>query len=222
MRGYLDAGYTHVKLKIGGADLADDLRRIEAVIAVVGDAARVAVDANGRFDLARAIEYAAALEPYGLWWYEEPGDPLDYEVLRAVAESYDGGLATGENLFSLADVRNLLRYAGLRADRDVIQVDPSLSYGVVEYVRILDELQRHGWSPRRCIPHGGHQLTLHLAAALHLGGNESYPGVFRPIGGFGDATPVQDGFVRLPDLPGIGIEANAELARLFEEMVAPA
>jgi L-alanine-DL-glutamate epimerase-like enolase superfamily enzyme len=221
MRGYLDAGYTHVKLKIGGAELPEDLRRIEAVIAAVGDPARVAVDANGRFDRARAIEYAVALEPYGLWWYEEPGDPLDYEVLRAVAESYPGALATGENLFSLPDVRNLLRYGGLRPDRDVIQVDPSLSYGVVEYVRILDELRGSGWSTRRCIPHGGHQLTLHLAAALRLGGNESYPGVFKPIGGFGDATPVEDGFVRLPDLPGIGIEANTELARLFEEMVAP-
>jgi D(-)-tartrate dehydratase len=219
MRGYLDAGYTHVKLKIGGASLPEDRRRVEAVIQEVGDASRVAVDANGRFELDRALEYAAALAEYGLWWYEEPGDPLDFELLRRVAEAYPGALATGENLFSLADTRNLLRYGGLRADRDVLQIDPSLSYGVVEYVRILDEVRRSGWSPGRCIPHGGHQLTLHLAAAFRLGGNESYPGLFKPIGGFGDATPIEGGFVRLPEAPGIGIEANAELAGLFAEMV---
>jgi L-alanine-DL-glutamate epimerase-like enolase superfamily enzyme len=165
------------------------------------------------------MEYAAALEPLGLWWFEEPGDPLDYELLRVVGESYAGALATGENLFSLPDARNLVRYGGLRPDLDIIQIDPSLSYGVPEYVRILDELRREGWSARRCIPHGGHQLNLHMAAAFGLGGIESYPGVFRPIGGFGDATPVEDGHIRLPDVPGIGIEANAELSALFEEMV---
>ena len=219
MRGYLDAGYTHVKLKIGGASLAEDLRRIDA------GRRRGGRRGPGRGRRERPLrpsklplEYAAALRPYGLWWYEEPGDPLDFEVLRAVASAYPGALATGENLFSLADVRNLLRYGGLRPDLDVIQVDPSLSYGVVEYVRILEEMARHGWSPRRCIP-GGHQLTLHMAAAFRLGGNESYPGVFKPIGGFGDAARIEGGFVRLPEAPGIGIEANTELARLFAEMV---
>jgi D(-)-tartrate dehydratase len=68
LRGYLDLGYTVVKLKIGGAPLAEDLARVEAAIAVVGDGARVAVDANGRFDLATALAYAEALELYGLFW----------------------------------------------------------------------------------------------------------------------------------------------------------
>src|SRR5690242_6121827 len=75
MRGYLDLGYTVVKMKIGGAGLADDLRRIEAVIKIAGSGLNVAVDANGRFDLSTALAYARALEPYGLFWYEEAGDP---------------------------------------------------------------------------------------------------------------------------------------------------
>jgi L-alanine-DL-glutamate epimerase-like enolase superfamily enzyme len=219
MRRYLDLGYTVVKLKIGGAPLADDLARVEAVIDVVGDAARVAVDANGRFDLATALAYAQALEPYGLFWYEEAGDPLDFELQARLAEAYAPPLATGENLFAHQEARNLLRYGGMRSDRDVLQVDPALAYGFVEYLRVLDVLAEHGWSPRRCIPHGGHQFALHIAAGLRLGGNESYPGVFAPIGGFADGVAVVDGRVRPGDACGIGIEEKAELFSICRSLV---
>jgi L-alanine-DL-glutamate epimerase-like enolase superfamily enzyme len=211
MRGYLDMGYTVVKMKIGGAPLDEDLARIEAVLQVVGEGRRLAVDANGRFDLPTAIAYARALEPYGLFWYEEAGDPLDYALQAALAEHYQPPMATGENLFSMQDARNLIRYGGMRSDRDWLQFDCALSYGLVEYLRILDMLRDHGWSARRCIPHGGHQMSLNIAAGLGLGGNESYPGVFAPFGGFADDTPVVDGHVGLPDVPGIGIEAKARL-----------
>src|SRR5256884_1632687 len=53
------------------------------------------------------IAYARALAPYGLRWYEEPGDPLDYELQAKLADHYPGPMATGENLFSLQDARNL-------------------------------------------------------------------------------------------------------------------
>ena len=178
-------------MKIGGAPLAEDLKRIEAVLDVVGgDGQRLAVDVNGRFDLSEALEYAKAIEPYNLFWYEEIGDPLDYALNATVSEHYKGRIATGENLFSLQDARNLIRYGGMRPDRDIIQVDPALSYGLTEYLRIQDMLRQHGWSSRRCIPHGGHQFSLHIAAALKLGGNESYPGEFQPTGGFADNAVV--------------------------------
>ena len=90
MRKYLDLGYSVVKMKIGGESLADDLKRIEAVIDVVGSPKNVAVDANGRFDLETAVEYAKALEPYGLFWYEEAGDPLDYALQAELAGHYGG------------------------------------------------------------------------------------------------------------------------------------
>ncbi len=217
MRSYLDLGYGVVKMKIGGASLADDLARIEAVLAVVGAGERLAVDANGRFDLDTALDYARALEPYGLRWFEEAGDPLDYALQAELGRHYAGAMATGENLFSMQDARNLLRYADLRPDRDVLQMDPVLSYGLVEYLRMLEVLRTHGWSPRRCIPHGGHQFALSIAAGLGLGGNESYPHVFKPFGGFADSTPVQGGFVGLPDVPGIGFEDKREL---FETITA--
>ncbi len=63
------------------------------------------------------------------------------------------------------------------------------------------------------MPHGGHQLSLSIAAGLGLGGNESYPDLFQPFGGFPDGVEVLDGHVILPDLPGIGFEGKADLYR---------
>jgi D(-)-tartrate dehydratase len=211
MRSYLDRGYVAVKLKIGGASLEEDRARIEAVLKIVDGGHALAVDANGRFDLETALAYGRMLEPYGLKWYEEAGDPLDYALQATLGEHYAGALATGENLFSMQDARNLIRHGGMRPDRDVLQFDPALAYGLVEYLRTLDTLARHGWSPRRCVPHGGHQFALNIAAGLGLGGNESYPDVFQPFGGFADDIPVENGRVGLPDLPGVGFEAKANL-----------
>lgn len=173
MRGYQEQGYRVVKMKIGGADLATDRKRIEAVIEVAGGGENVAVDANGRFDLSTALAYARAIEGYGLFWYEEPGEPLDYRLNAVLAEQYAGAIATGENLFSATDGRNLLRYGGLRPDRDWVQLDPALAYGLTEYLRLLEVAKKMGWSRRRFIPHGGHQLALNLAAGLELGDAES-------------------------------------------------
>ena len=220
MKKYLDLGYTVVKMKIGGESLADDLKRIEAVVKIVGSGKNVAVDANGRFDLNTAVQYARALRPYGLFWYEEAGDPLDFALQAELANHYDGPMATGENLFSMQDARNLIRYGGMRAERDWLQFDCALSYGLVEYLRTLAMLKQHAWSPRRCIPHGGHQMSLNIAAGLGLGGNESYPDVFQPFGGFADNTPVENSYVRMPDVPGIGFEAKANLYAVMRNLAA--
>ena len=218
MQTYLDMGYDTVKMKIGGASLAEDLKRIESVLKVVGRGQYLAVDANGRFDLQTAIKYAEALAPYGLKWYEEPGDPLDFVLNSAVCQATSTPIATGENLFSCQDARNLIRYGGMYPSRDILQMDPALSYGLVEYLRTLAMLETYGWSPQRCIPHGGHQFALHIAAGLGLGGNESYPGIFEPFGGFADDTPVENGKVQLPDAPGIGIELKADLMKVYQAL----
>jgi len=218
MKRCLDRGYTVVKMKIGGASLDEDLRRIDAVLEVVGEGSALAVDANGRFDLPTALSYARALSRYGLFWYEEAGDPLDYDLQAQLAREYPGPLATGEDLFSAQDARNLLRYGGMRPDRDWLQFDCALSYGLVEYLRTLDAVRGHGWSPRRCIPHGGHQMSLNIAAGLGLGGNESYPDLFQPFGGFPDGVRVEGGRVRMHDSPGIGFEKKSDLFRLLEPL----
>ena len=218
MTSYLDRGYSVVKMKIGGASLAEDCERIESVLKILGPGQQLAVDANGRFDLPTAIAYGKAMSQYPLFWFEEAGDPLDYVLQAELGKVYQGALATGENLFSMQDARNLIRHGGMRPDRDWLQFDCALSYGLVEYLRTLDMLKEHGWSPKRCIPHGGHQMSLAIAAGLGLGGNESYPDLFQPYGGFPDGVRVNQGYVDLPALPGIGFEGKSDLIQVMREL----
>jgi len=211
MRRYQDQGYQVVKMKVGGADIPTDCKRIEAVIGIVGSGSNVAVDANGRFDLGTALAFGRAVEGYRLFWYEEPGDPLDYQLNAVLASEYSGSIATGENLFSAIDGRNLIRYGGMRPDRDWIQLDPALAYGLSEYLGFLKMVDQAGWSRRRLIPHGGHQLALNMAAGLQMGGSESYPGVFQPYGGFADDVVIADGYARLHATPGLGVELKSAM-----------
>jgi L-alanine-DL-glutamate epimerase-like enolase superfamily enzyme len=219
MRRHLDAGYTLVKMKVGGLPLDQDLRRLEAVLAVVGSGSRLAVDANCKFARGDALAYARALAPYGLRWFEEPCDPLDFALMAELAGRYQAPLASGENLFSTKDVENLARFGGLRPDRDIIQVDPPQSYGIVQYARTLAMLESHGWKRTSLFPHGGNQMSLHIAGGFGLGGAESYPGVFGPFGGFADDARPVDGRIALPDLPGIGFEAQSALYRIMRELI---
>src|SRR5215470_3916965 len=218
MRRHLDAGYTMVKMKVGGLPLADDVRRVEAVRSILPTGAQLAVDANSKFGRDEALAYAAALAPFGLRWFEEPCDPLDYALLAEIAAVYPPPLATGENLFSTPDVENLARFGGLRADRDVIQIDPPQAYGILQYGRTVAMLEARGWQRTSLFPHGGNQMSLAIAAGFGLGGAESYPGVFGDFGGFADDAKLEGGYLTLSDRPGIGFEGQSALYRLMRDM----
>ena len=191
------------------------MARIEAVLPLLPSGRHLSVDASARFDLETGLAYGEAITPYGLRWYEDVCDPLDYETQRGIADAYGSTLATGESLFSTSDARNLIRYGGLRPEIDCLLFDVPHSYGLVEYLRTLDMLAEHGWSRRRCWPHGGHLFSLQLASGLGLGGTEAHPGIFQPFARFADTTPVENGSVALPDVPGIGFEAVQELDAMF-------
>ncbi|MGZ5234654.1 MAG: enolase C-terminal domain-like protein [Burkholderiales bacterium] len=218
IRRRLGEGYTTMKIKVGGATIPEDVERIEAALAIVGDGSRLAVDANGAFHRERALAYAWSLAPFGLRWFEEPTDPLDFALLAEVAAQYESPIGTGENLFSTQDIENLVRFGGLRADRDILQIDVPQSYGVVQFARTLDALQRHGWKRSSVFPHGGNQMTLHIVGGFGLGGCEAYPDVFGAFAGFADDAKVDNGWLKLPDRPGIGFEAQNELYALMRQL----
>ena len=169
----------------------------------------LAVDGNGTFDRATALRYVEALSAYPLAWLEEPVHPLDFELHREVAGRSGLPLATGENLFSVDDARNLLRYGGLRSDRDVLQFDISLSYGLVEYLRILDELAEQGWHRQRCAPHAGHLFAMNAVGGLGLGLAETAMDTTTLFGELTAGIAISDGRASLPDTPGTGFEAAA-------------
>ncbi len=220
IRSRLAQGYRTMKIKVGGASIPEDMARVEAALKVVGASDCLAVDANAGFNRDRALAYAKALAPYQLRWFEEPTDPLDFELLAEVAAIYDAPIGTGENLFSTQDVRNLVTFGGLRADRDIIQIDVPQSYGIAQFARTLAMLGEHGWSPQSVFPHGGNQMTLHIVGGFGLGGCEAYPDVFGMFAGFADDAHVEDGFLKLPDRPGIGFEAQNALYAKMRELIS--
>jgi len=220
IRMRLDEGYTTMKIKVGGAPIPEDVARVEAALKIVSSSDNLAVDANAAFDRERALAYARALAPYGLRWFEEPTDPLDYALLAEVVGIYDAPIGTGENLFSTQDVQNLIRFGGLRADRDIIQTDVPQSYGIAQFSRTLDMLKKNGWARKSVFPHGGNQMTLAIVGGFGLGGCEAYPGVFGIFAGFADNAKVENGYIKLSDLPGIGFEAQDALYAVMREVGA--
>ena len=200
----LDSGYRTVKIKALGDD--EDFRRLDRVASL----ARPAVDLNGADAsdawLRRAREFPLA-------WIEEPAPPLDYQRLRRVVEMSPAPVATGENLFSFDDARNLARHGGLRRERDFVQVDPLLSYGLAEYVRILEL-----WPRTQFLPHAGHLFNAHCVAAFGLGMAEAAPDASLIYGGYWDGVRVEAGRVKIPDVPGAGFEAKANLFAVLETL----
>jgi L-alanine-DL-glutamate epimerase-like enolase superfamily enzyme len=61
-------------------------------------------------------------------------------------------------------------------------------------------------------------MSLNIAAGLGLGGNESYPDLFQPFGGFPDGVKVENGYVTMPDLPGIGFEGKSDLFSVMQKL----
>jgi D(-)-tartrate dehydratase len=127
-------------------------------------------------------------------------------------------MATGENLFSMQDARNLIRYGGMRPDRDWLQFDCALSYGLVEYLRTLDMLR--STAGRRAL----HSPRRPPDVAQHRGrpGARRQRVVPRPVPALRRLrrrrAPVEDGHVTMPDLPGIGFEGKADLYRVMKEL----
>jgi D(-)-tartrate dehydratase len=219
VRRAIGRGHRRFKIKIGGAPLVDDVRRVEAVLAALEPGMRLAVDGNGSFDRDTTIAYLGKLAPYALAWIEEPVPPLDFALLHDIAEISALPIATGENLFSFDEARNLLRYGGLHPDRDVLQFDISLSYGLVEYRRILDELDARGWRRESCMPHAGHLFAMNAVAGLGLGLAEVAMDTSMLFGKITAGIAVEDGEALLSDVPGAGFENTPIFAELFGRVV---
>lgn len=220
LRTFLQLGYTHAKIKIGALPLSEDRRRIETALGILGGGQRLAVDAMNAYDRSEAVQAAGQLARYHLWWFEDVCDPLDFETQRAVTDLYDAPIAAGEALFSVAEARLLDLHGGLRRDRDVLVFDPVHCYGIPGYLQIVERFESSGWSRSSFWPHGGHVFSLHVAAALGLGGAEVNPLAFEPFGGLADGVVVHNGRVKPPDEPGVGFEGKRDLWQLFKSLNA--
>jgi L-alanine-DL-glutamate epimerase-like enolase superfamily enzyme len=220
MRRHLDAGYTMVKMKVG----VSRSPRTCARRGRQGDAARRCQLASMPIPSSRATRprLCQGARAVPLRWFEEPCDPLDFALLAEIARHYEPPLSTGENLFSTQDVENLIRFGGLRPDRN--DRDPGRSPAILRH-RAIRAHYRHAGAPRmaaqrHCSRTGGNQMSLAMAAGFGLGGAESYPGVFGAFGGFADDARLDGGYLTLSDRPGIGFEGQSALYALMRDLAA--
>jgi L-alanine-DL-glutamate epimerase-like enolase superfamily enzyme len=199
-----------VKIKIGDpkVSVAGDLRRVEAARKAIGDQVTLMVDANCALDLKTALEFARFLLDYNVYWFEEPLPIHDYEGHGKLAQAATVKIATGENGYHLAHFRTLLEHRGA----SILNVDVTICPGYDVAKEIADLAAEHGVS---IAPHGCQELQLPLAAGVPHGEFlKYYPVAVDPLRAemFQPALrPDDDGFVTVPDRPGIGFELNMQL-----------
>ena len=190
-----DNGYRLMKIKIGGAPIKEDVSRVIAAIETAGSPDRVALDANGGLSENNYLEYAEELKGFGLNWFEEPTHPSNFTKYNQFINTYEGAVAGGENLYSIYDFINLIKYGGFRINKDLLQIDIPQSYGISYFNDALIELKKLNWDVNRIMPHGGNQMSLHIACGFGLSMCEAYPNVFGVFSGYDDDISLMMGIL---------------------------
>ncbi len=202
----LQTGANAIKMKIGGAPIREDVERIRVVREAVGPDVKLMVDANCAYKYYEAIDIARKMEPYDIFWFEEPINPDDYAGHKLISSSTSIPIATGENEYTRYGFRDLIENRCVA----ILQPDALIMGGVTEFMKVAALAQAHDLT---IAPHGNQDVHVHLVSAIPNGLTvEYYRGSTNPMWGkmFKHTLQVDDGHVSPPDRPGIGIELNDE------------
>ncbi len=197
-RRTIDNAYRAVKIKVGAPELAEDLRRIEAVRDAVGPDVDVMIDANQILPLSEAIRRGLAYMPYNIYWYEEPMRPWMKDEYAELKSAVNIPIATGENAYGRFSARELL----VRHAVDILQPDARRAGGVMEIMEIAAMAEAFNV---RIATHGGWQHNCQLLAAMTNGIYLEASGSRRDER-WVEPIEIVDGLVQVPDRPGFGLE----------------
>jgi L-alanine-DL-glutamate epimerase-like enolase superfamily enzyme len=201
----IEMGATAVKMKIGGETIAADVERVRVVREAVGPDIALMVDANNAYRAHEAIRIARMMEPYDIYWFEEPCGADDYQGHARVAAATPIPIATGENEYTRYGFRDLIQHGAAA----ILQPDANIMGGVTEFRKVSDLAAAHDLA---ISPHGGQDVHIHLTAGVPAGLIlEFYRGTVDPLWDkkFMDTLTLdKDGMLAPPDRPGFGIEPN--------------
>lgn len=197
-------------LQISNAELNKALRNVAAVREAVGDEVDLLIEGHGRFDVPTATRIAKELEQFKPMFFEEPVPPDNLEALAAVRAKSPVPISAGERLYSRWDYRKLF---DIRAS-DYIQPDISHAGGISELKKIAAEAETHyiPFAPHNPSGPVANAATLQLAAAcpnfciLEI----MYSDVEWRKDVTTESLKYEDGYITIPDRPGLGIEINEE------------
>ncbi len=214
---YRDRGFQGVKLKIG-YDPTTDLSYVRAIREVIGEDIALMVDANHAYNANEAIRLARAMEPYGIEWFEEPVPPEDLEGYQEIRANTDILIAGGECEYTRFGFRRLINQRAV----DILQPDLCATGGFTEMARIV-ALASAANMP--VIPHVwgtniGLAASLQAFAALPHFPERRFPAEpwfeydrsANPLreGVTLESINMQDGYLTIPDHPGIGVTLNMD------------
>lgn len=227
MAGYVAKGFTAVKMRAHGMDgwsLETALRRVRAARRAIGDKVDLMVDAHGSLDFPSALRLAQALEEFNVFWLEEPVSPDQPTLMAEIRRRTSTPIAAGEALQTRWD---FLPYLEGRAV-DIVQPDVAICGGISEARRIASMASAFGV---RYAPHVWYSGVLFLAS-LHLAASLPNCILFEVSQAHApliyeitqEPLPIKDGFVEVPQKPGLGIDLRplAELERRFPYIPGPA
>lgn len=220
MVGYVEEGYKAVKMKVGRLSIKKDVERVKAVREAIGDDVKLMVDANNAYNTAQAIKFARAVEKYDIYWFEEPVWPDDLEGSAEIRQATGIPIASGENEFTRWGFRDLIEKRAV----DIIQPDTIKAGGYTELVKIAAIASAHHLP---FSPHGRqhYPLSAHIVAALENGlmvealpkTSPKWRAEAISVVDFYDKTiEVKNGYIDLPNRPGLGIEINEKTAAKYE------
>jgi L-rhamnonate dehydratase len=218
-RRFVDRGFTAVKFGWAplGRDEITDLALVSQARRGVGDNVDLMIDAGLCYDVKTAIQRARQFEDYHIYWFEEPLMPDDYEGYRRLSESTALRIAAGEEESERRSFLNLMDQGKV----DVVQVDLTRCGGFTEAMKIASLAFDRGLP---CVNHG-FSTYINVAAALHF--LASIPNSF--IGEYvvEEGTTLRDeissqdiravdGWVNIPEEPGLGVTLNKDVIARFQ------
>jgi L-alanine-DL-glutamate epimerase-like enolase superfamily enzyme len=192
-----EAGLGGVKLKIGKPRIEEDAERVAAVRAAAGPGLDIMVDANQSMTYAEARRRAHALEPYQVYFFEEPLPADDVQGHRELARSTSIPVAVGESMYSVGQFRDYLA----RGAASVVQADVARVGGITPWLKVAHLAE--AFNVPVC-PHFLMELHVSLVAAVPAGAYVEHIPQLRAI--TRSELPIEDGHAIAPDVPGLGID----------------